>query len=199
MVFLKFVKYAVLSVFIFVWFFCVYKFPSIRLFIVFLPIVFVLNVTKNKKIRNISVTVFIILWCLLFHYESTRHFFLNNITKKDFPKTKFLFPPAGWIMFYTVDDRFGFTEVYGVKEGKVRLIDPHEVFQVRTIMYDNIHRNILSSVSSKKMGPSFCGHLQKRFPQFESFSIAIVYYPSLINDPDEFHRQVQYQCVKEKK
>ena len=77
--------------------------------------------------------IFIILWLGIFHYESIRYTYLNPLFQRNFPKFKFLFPPAGWIMFYHIDDDFGYVEVYGVKRGESQLLDPHEIFRTRTI------------------------------------------------------------------
>ena len=93
-----------------------------------------------RKFRNIFITLFVIVYSLVFHYESVRHFYLNPMLKKELPKVKFLFPPAGWIMFYKVGSQYGFTEVYGVKGKQQQEIDPREIFKVRTIGFDNIHR-----------------------------------------------------------
>ena len=144
--------------------------------------------------RNIWITIFVIFWMYLFHYESLRYFYLNPYFKRDLPKFKFLFPPAGWIMFFNVNDNYGFVEVYGVKEDKSQLIDPHDIFRTRTIGFDNIHRNILSEVSSPERSKDFCRFLHYRYPYFDKFAVVLVYYPSLTKEPYKRLQQLQYQC-----
>ena len=146
-----------------------------------------------KHIRNTCITIFTILWVLVFHYESTRHFYLNPFFKKELPKLKFLFPPAGWIMFYQVDDTAGYAEVYGVKDGKPQRIDPHDIIETRTIGYDNIHRNILSGVLYRERQASFSRFLKRKFPYFDSFLVTYVQYPSLTKTPNKKIEQVVYQ------
>src|SRR5438309_486667 len=85
-----------------------------------------------KNIRNTLISIFIILWIIVFHYESIRYFYLNPIFKRSLPKMKFLFPPAGWIMFYNVDDSYGLVEVLGVKDNILQVIDPHDILRTRT-------------------------------------------------------------------
>lgn len=174
-----------------------YIFPVYRIPILFFPFILSLPFFKNKKRRNICITYFVVAWLLLFKYESIRFFILQNAFPKiEFTKTKFLFPPAGWIMFYQVGDSAGYTEVYGVKDGVPRLIDPHDIVRTRTIMYDNIHRNILSSVSNRQMGPAFCQFLKRRFAYYDEFLVATVYYPSLTENPHRQIQQIQYRCTE---
>lgn len=144
--------------------------------------------------RNVYITLFVILWSLLFHYESLRHLYLEPRFNRPLPKFKFLFPPAGWIMFYNVDDQYSTVEVYGLKSEQWQPIDPHDIFRTRTIGFDNIHRNILSVAAIPQVHQPFCRFLRYRFPQFENFSIILVYYPSLTAQPRERLTQVQYQC-----
>src|SRR5437868_11707548 len=106
---------------------------------------------KDQRLRNIIISLFVDLWIAVIHYESLRFFYLQPYFKRPLPKLKLLFPPAGWIMFYEVGDSDGFLEVYGIKGGDVQKIDPHDIIQVRTIGYDNIHRNILSQVSDEHL------------------------------------------------
>ncbi len=149
------------------------------------------------KFRNICISVFVILWTLIFHYESLRAIYLNLWFKQDLPKVKFLFPPAGWIMFYAVDDAFGVIDVYGVKKESVQKIDPHDIFRTRTIGFDNIHRGIMGSAAGRGMEKSFCSFLQRRFPYFDRFIIVQAYYPSITQHPYNRQEQPLYQCVKE--
>jgi len=99
-------------------------------------------------------------------------------------------------MFFNVNDSFSYVEVYGVKNEIPQLIDPHDIFRTRTIMFDNIHRNILSTVSRKEQGPAFCRFLRWRFPYFDKFLVSSVYHPDIIESPYKRSQQVRYQCVE---
>jgi len=151
-----------------------------------------------KKLRNIFITVFVILWCLAFHYESVRFFYLDPLVGRSLPKIKFLFPPAGWIMFYRVDNAYGHIRIFGVKNNQNYEIDPHEIFRVRTIGYDNIHRGVISSAASRRNSHAFCQHLNKRFNDFENFNILYTYYPDFIAEPNVNHQQLLYDCREQK-
>ena len=148
-----------------------------------------------KKIRNIVITLFVLTYGFAFHYESLRHFYLNPIFNKDLPKIKLLFPPAGWIMFYNVGSQYGHTEVYGVKNNVNQKIDPHEIFRVRTLGYDNIHRGILGVVTYRQKAPLFCAYLKKRFDYFDEFLVVSNYYPSFVEEPFNQKQFVQYKCT----
>ena len=147
-----------------------------------------------KNIRNTIISIFIILWIIVFHYESIRYFYLNPIFKQNLPKMKFLFPPAGWIMFYNVDDTYGFVEVLGIKDNVLQLIDPHDILRTRTIGFDNIHRNVLSTVADRHVAKSFCQFLDRRFPYFDGFAVTAVEYPSVTKEPYHRVQRVLYQC-----
>jgi len=150
---------------------------------------------SNKKFRNCLISLFVIVWSCAFHYESVRHFYLNPLFEKTLPKVKFLFPPAGWIMFFQVNPQFGFFEVYGKKGKTNHLIDPHDIFRTRTIMFDNIHRGILGSVDNNRWAAqSFCRFLHYRFPFFDDFIITSWYYPDVTKEYFERYQQIQYQC-----
>ncbi len=144
--------------------------------------------------RNKAISIFVILWLALFHYESARHFYLEPFFKRPLPKTKFLFPPAGWIMFFNVEDSYGYAEVYGIKNGQGQVIDPHDILQTRAIGYDNIHRNVLVSVLSQDVSRPFCSFLRRKFPYFESFAVTYVNYPSVTQRPFERLQTVMYEC-----
>ena len=144
--------------------------------------------------RNIFISIFVVIWILVFNYESTRHFYLEPWLRRDLPKVKFLFPPAGWIMFFNVDDSYGLVEVYGVKDGRTQMIDPHQVLPTRPIGYDNIHRNALSMVMSRNMAQPFCGYLHRKFSYFDSFLVTYVNYPSVSQRPFERLQTVAYEC-----
>ena len=148
----------------------------------------------SKKFRNVVISIFVIVWTVVFHYESTRFFYLNPFFQKNLPQLKFLFPPAGWIMFFNVDDAFGYAEIYGVKDGQPQPIDAHQIFRTRAIGYDNIHRNVLLEVLSENEREPFCRYLKRRFPYFDNFLVTAVHYPSVVKTPMLRQQQVAYQC-----
>jgi len=148
----------------------------------------------NTRIRNVCITIFVIFWTILFHYESIRYFYLNPFLKRDLPQMKFLFPPAGWIMFFNVNDQFSHAEVYGMKDHQPQLIDPHLIFRTRTIGFDNIYRNILSEVFVPYQERSFCRYLKMKFPNFDDFLVTAVIYPSVTKTPLLRVQQVVYEC-----
>ena len=150
---------------------------------------------SSVKSRNFFITAFVILWLFIFHYVSLRYFYLNPLFKRDMPKLKFLFPPAGWIMFYEVGDQYGYIDVYGIYEGKLQLIDPHAIFRTRTFGFDNIHRGILGSAARREMAQPFCQFLQRRFPKYEKFLVVQAYYPSITQEPAKRYEEVLYQCT----
>ena len=144
--------------------------------------------------RNIFISIFVVIWLSVFHYESTRHFYLEPLLDRHLPKVKFLFPPAGWIMFFNVGESYGYTEVYGVKDGRAQLIDPYQILQTRAIGYDNIHRNALVSVLSREVEKPFCDYLRRKFPYFDSFLVTYSNYPSVIQRPFEKEQAIAYEC-----
>src|SRR5665213_1616958 len=135
--------------------------------------------------RNKFISIFVILWLAVFYYESTCYYYLQPLFKRELPKMKFLFPPAGWIMFYNIGDNFGYTEVYGVKNGNPQMIDPHQILQTRAIGYDNINRNALITCLDQGESQAFCPFLQHKFPYFEKFLVTYVEYPHLAEQPFE--------------
>ena len=149
---------------------------------------------KITSFRNVFITTFVILWTILFHYESIRYFYLNPLLKRNLPQMKFLFPPAGWIMFFNVDDQFAYAEVYGVKDNQPQLIDPHLIFRTRTIGFDNIHRNVLSEILSPEEEKPFCRYLRWRFADFDRFWITLVVYPSVTKTPLRRVQRLEYEC-----
>ena|SRR3989338_10037798 len=150
----------------------------------------------DHRIRNFFISIFCVIWIVVFHYESMRHFYLQPLLKRALPKLPLLFPPAGWIMFFNVDDSAGFVEVYGVTDGEPQRIDPHDIIQTRTIAYDNIHRNILSEVANPQLKPAFCKFMERKFPNFDNFLVTVVYYPSFTKTPHRKIQKVIYQCSK---
>lgn len=144
--------------------------------------------------RNKIISIFVVLWLLIFNYESIRYYYLNPFFKRELPKVKLLFPPAGWIMFYNVADSYGHVEVYGFKEGQTQLIDPHQILQTRAIGYDNIHRNALVTVLSADMVKPFCAHLFRNFQYFEGFVVTYVNYPSVVGQSFKKVQNIAYEC-----
>ena len=91
--------------------------------------------------RNAAITVFVIVWSMLFFYQTFRATYLAPWAKQTFqvelPKIPLLFPPAGWIMFYRVDPSYGRAEVYGVNGESLEEIDPHDILETQAVGYDN--------------------------------------------------------------
>lgn len=144
--------------------------------------------------RNKIIIVFVLTWLLLFHYESLRANYLNPLFRRELPKFKFLFPPAGWIMFYNVGEIEGRAEVHGFKNGKFELIDPHRIFDIHWLGYDNIRRNILITVLHPHDARSFCRYLERKFPEYSRFAILEVVYPSNIRYPGKKITDIAYTC-----
>lgn len=148
--------------------------------------------------RNVIITCVVILWTLLFHYQTFRVNYLTPWVKRTFdlelPKIPLLFPPAGWIMFYTIDPSYGFAEVYGILGEESVQLDPHDIFTTRAVGYDNIHRNVLVGVLYRDRAPAFCRYLRRTFPAYDAFSVVYGRYPDVVNTPDIVHRQILYRC-----
>jgi len=144
--------------------------------------------------RNTLITIFVILWSLVFQYETLRANYLSPMAGRELPKLRFLFPPAGWIMFFNVDKSYGFAEVLGLRDGQPFKLDPHDILETRAVGYDNIHRNVLVGVLSRGDARSFCRFLQRKFPSYDEFLIVAAQYPDLIETPDRVLRQVAYRC-----
>lgn len=144
--------------------------------------------------QHIIITVFVLLWTLLFHYQSLRLSYLSPLFKKELPRIPLLFPPAGWIMFFHIGHSYGFAEVYGLKNDQRIPLDPHEIFRTRTIGYDNIRRNILIGVLSEQSAFLFCRYLGWKFPEYDSFMVVYGRYSDLIKQADIVQRQVAYRC-----
>ena len=157
----------------------------------------------SRTARQACISVFVVIWIALFHYETLRLNYLTPLARRwlpqlsadrSLPKFKFLYPPAGWPMFYHLDRSYGFAEVYGLAAGQPFLIDPHAIFETRFVWYDNIRRNVLLSALSPESAPSFCRYLHRKFPQFEAFAVMEGGYPDLIGHPDQRGYQTAYQC-----
>ncbi len=144
--------------------------------------------------RNVAITWFVILWSLLFQYESLRANYFSPLAGRALPKLPLLFPAAGWIMFFHIDRSYGFAEVYGNARSGPVFLDPHDIFSTKAVGYDNIHRNLLIGVLSSYQAPSFCGYLRRKFPVYDSFTVAYGDYPDVVNAPDDVRYQPAYQC-----
>lgn len=144
--------------------------------------------------RNTLITVFVIVWTLLFHYETLRASYLSPLAGRELPKVRLLFPPAGWIMFFNVDPSYGFAEVYGIRESERVLLDPHDILETKALGYDNIHRNVLVGVLSRGDKVSFCRFLLRKFPSYDEFLVVHAQYSDLITTPDRILRKAAYRC-----
>lgn len=151
---------------------------------------------KNKTLRNSFITVFVIIWTLFFHYQSTRAFYLEHWLGKPLPAVRWLFPPAGWIMFYHIDNRAGNINVYGVKKNDTKLIDPHDIFRVRTIGYDNFHRGIMFTVAMKHNRRQFCSFMFRRFPYFDRFIVEYEEFPDIAKERYMRNSHILYNCYE---
>ena len=144
--------------------------------------------------RHLWISLFVIVWTSLFHYETLRLNYLSPLAGRELPKLKFLYPPAGWIMFFNVDRSYGLAEVYGIQAGQPVLLDPHAVFATRCVGYDNIRRNVLVSVLSSHAAPAFCRYLRRKFPEYGAFAVAYAVYPDLVERPGEKLYHLAYRC-----
>ena len=144
--------------------------------------------------RAVRISCFVLAWVGLFHYESLRLNYLSPLAGRELPKTKFLYPPAGWIMFFDVDEHYGAAEVYGLHGNRATLIDPHAIFPIRNVLYDNIHRNVLVGALNSAYGPSFCGYLFRKFPDYDGFAVVYAQYTDVTHTPQPKRQQVAYRC-----
>lgn len=144
--------------------------------------------------RRIAIGVFVAAWLFVFNYESLRYNYLGRWLGADLPKVRWLFPPAGWIMFYRVDGADGRAEVYGRKGAQAELIDPHRIFATRWVGYDNIHRNVLITVLRPAYAGDFCRYLRRKFPEYDGFVVMEAWVPSVVEKPQETVRQLAYRC-----
>ena len=148
----------------------------------------------RRRGRDLLISVFVVVWIAVFQYESLRLNYLAPLVGQELPKLKFLYPPAGWIMFFNIDRSYGFAQVYGIRQGKAVEIDPHAIFETRFVGYDNIRRNVLISVLSPSHGPSFCAYLHRKFPEYDGFAVVYSLYPDVVDHPDDIRSQLAYQC-----
>ena len=146
------------------------------------------------RFKKVAISVFAALWLLVFHYESLRAMYLDPWVGVHLPKIKFLFPPAGWIMFFEVDESHSQAEVYAQDGGRLVLLDPHSIFKTRYVGYDNIRRNILLTVLSPDKAPTFCPYLRRKFPQYKSFVVAYRVWPSVVRNKNQTVTRPIYLC-----
>jgi hypothetical protein len=144
--------------------------------------------------RNTLITWFVIAWFSLFQYESLRAGYLSPAAGRPLPKLPLLFPPAGWIMFYSVDRSYGFAEVYAVRRGQAEVIDPHDILETKAVGYDNIRRNVLVGILAQDAAPDFCRFVRRKFPDADSFTVVYAQYPDVVAAPDRVERFTAYRC-----
>jgi hypothetical protein len=144
--------------------------------------------------RRLAIKAFVLSWLCVFNYETLRYGYLDRWLGAELPKVKFLFPPAGWIMFFRVDDADGHAEVWGRRGRREELIDPHRIFATRWVGYDNIRRNVLITALEVPYAPSFCRYLRRKFPEYQGFVVKEAITPSVTKARDYVIRQTAYQC-----
>lgn len=146
----------------------------------------------RRALRDRLISCFVLAWLALFTYETTRAFFLCPLFGRELPKCKFLYPPAGWIMFYRVEEPEVRAEVFGRRSDRLEYIDPHRIFPVRWIGYDNIRRNVLTTVLYPYYAGAFLRYLHGRFPEYDGFLVTRVLQPSHRLRPGERSVRVVY-------
>ncbi len=190
-----------LSAFLILWGALVYKFPVWWVYTLTVPPILVVNLAKDKRLRDHFISLFVVIWLMVFMLNTTRHLLLEPFLKRSFPGfslalavNKFLFPPAGPIMFFNVDDSFGFYRVSGIKNGKLFDLNPHEVILNRTLFYDNIHRGVLGAIGDPGSVVSFCRWMHGRFPEFDDFAVGVRQYPALKKSRYVYQEGWLYRC-----
>lgn len=150
--------------------------------------------TAMSRGRALRISLFVLAWISLFHYETLRLNYLSPLLGRELPKFKLLYPPAGWIMFFNVNESYGSAEVYSLRGDHPTLLDPHAIFPMRNVLYDNIHRNVLVGVLNASYGRPFCGYLFRKFPDYDGFAIVYAQYTDVTEDPQTKKQQVAYRC-----
>ena len=190
-----------LLIFSILWAVLIVRFPVIWVYTLTVPPILVVNFARDSRLRDQFISIFVVIWLLVFMYNTARHFLLRPLWTKFFPQSaiefpinKFLFPPAGPIMFYNVDDSFGSFRVSGIKDGQLYELNPHQVVLNRTLFYDNIHRGVLGVVAARESIPDFCRMMVRRFPEFDDIAVGIRQYPSLIRSRTLYKEGWLYRC-----
>ena len=149
--------------------------------------------------REAWISAFVVVWLSLFNYESFRYGYLRPWLDRELPKVKFLFPPAGWIMFFRVGEDDARAEVYGIKKkGKLEdlePIDPHRIFKTRWLGYDNIRRNVLVASLDQGRARDFCAFLRRKFPEYQDFAVFEAITPSVLDKPRKTLYRLAYKCA----
>ena len=164
----------------------------------------------TKTIRHALISLFVIFWLGVYHYMSLKHFYLEPWLKRPLPRVKMLFPPAGWIMFYQVDDQSAEVQVWGLQKVKLTgsgsnislsydakfLIDPHDIFRTRTIFFDNIKRGLMFGAVARQK--PFCDYLEKRFPEYDGYEVKYIIHPAMTEKPESKFERIAYQCLSQR-
>ncbi len=188
-------------IFFFGWFFLIFKLPVYWVYTLTIPPIVVVNLARNRAVRDRFITLFVLIWLIVYFYNNTRLMLLRPFIQRHFPRAaahlpvnQFLFPPAGPIMFLHLDDTFAHFVVYGVKDLKLYELNPHKIIQNRTLFYDNTHRGVLSAIADRETAPSFCRMMDRRFPEFDDFVVALRRYRSLSRQPHIYEEAGIFRC-----
>ena len=152
------------------------------------------------RARKAAIWSFIVVWNAVFLYETFRAFQLEPLLRRlhvqaELPKLPMLFPPAGWIMFYKVENAAGGVEVYGVNKGGRTLIDPHRIFSTRYVLFDNIRRGMMFEAVEPGRQWGFCNYLRRKFPEYADFAVTQYEYPSLTDPSVKKLQADDYTCA----
>lgn len=125
------------------------------------------------RLRKIAISVFVIFWLLLFHYEALRAFYLSPLAGRDLPKFPVLFPTFGWNMFYSLPNSWSTAEVYGSRNGpsEPERIEADRIFSLNFPGFDFNRRNVIGKVLDPKISGEFCAYLKRKFPAYQDFTI----------------------------
>lgn len=102
-------------------------------------------------------------------------------------------------MFYRVDASYGHLRVLGFKGEEGVEIDPHEIFRVRTVGFDNIHRGVIGSAAGRRNQAAFCNHLRRRFLEMDGFQVVATAYPDFVSEPYGQYHRILYSCSAERR
>ncbi len=192
-----------LLVFFTVWAILIFLFPAFRIYTLTIPPILIVNFAKEQRLRDCFINYFVVIWLFLFFYYNTRSFLLEPFLRGAFRNptltlegNKFLFPPAGPIMFYNVNSAFGHHRVLGIKNEEAFELDPHDIYLTRTFFYDNVHRGVLGEIGDLSNAPSFCYTMYRRMPEFDDFVVTLRVYPSLTTSRYVYREKLIYHCGK---